>query len=108
MDVRLKNIELLKKYGSNHWRLSNFQSEQAIRLLSEEVEKVKGETDEVNRLRQRDQVEVGGKLGLMEKRWTELISRGLQLEVANITTRGEVEELRRKKRRLEEEIGRLE
>lgn len=108
MDVRLKNIELLKKYGSNSWRLSNFQQEQNIRAVSEQLEKVKAETNEVNRLRQKDHVEVGGKLATLEKRWTELISRGLQLEVANVTTREEVEVLRGKKRRLEAQLEGME
>lgn len=108
MDVRLKNIELLKKYGANHWRLSNFQQEQDIRMLSEQLNAIKAETNEINRLRQKDQTEAGSKLALLEKRWTELISRGLQLEVANITTRSEVEDLRNKKRKLEEQLSGLE
>lgn len=108
MDVRLKNIELLKKYGSNAWRLSNFQQEQDIRLLSEQVDAVKGETNEINRLRQKDQTEAGSKLALLEKRWTELISRGLQLEVANITTQSEIDALRNKKRKLETQLSQLE
>ena len=108
MDVRLKNAELLKKYGSNAWRLSNFQQEQGIRMLSEQVEALKAETNEINRLRQKDQTEAGSKLAILEKRWTELISRGLQLEVANITTQGEIEGLKSKKRRLEEQLSQLE
>lgn len=108
MDVRLKNVELLKMYGSNAWRLSNFQQEQDIRHLSEQVELLKNETNEINRLRQKDQTEAGSKLAILEKRWTELISRGLQLEVANITTQGEVDALRSKKRKLEAQISQLE
>ncbi|SJX61768.1 uncharacterized protein SRS1_12752 [Sporisorium reilianum f. sp. reilianum] len=108
MDVRLKNIELLKRFGSNAWRLSNFQQEQDIRMLTEAVEAVRAETNEVNRLRQKEQTEVGAKLALLEKRWTELISRGLQLEVANVTTSEEVERLQSKKRKLEAQLSQLE
>lgn len=108
MDVRLKNVELLKKYGSNAWRLSNFQQEQDIRLLTEQLDVIKADTNEVNRLRQKDQLEVGAKLATLEKRWTDLISRGLQLEVANITTRQEVDRLRNKKRKLEAQLSQLE
>lgn len=108
MNVRLKNIELLKKYGANAWRLSNFQQEQDIRLISEQLDAVKAETNDINRLRQKDQSEAGSKLALLEKRWTELISRGLQLEVANVTTREELEGLRGKKRRLEAQLEQLE
>ncbi|CCF53376.1 hypothetical protein NDA11_001236 [Ustilago hordei] len=108
MDVRLKNVELMKKYGSNAWRLSNFQQEQDIRLLSEQVDAIKGETNEINRLRQKDQTEAGSKLATLEKRWTELISRGLQLEVANITTQSEIDVLRNKKRKLEMQLSQLE
>ncbi|SPC66940.1 uncharacterized protein UHOD_02497 [Ustilago sp. UG-2017b] len=108
MDVRLKNVELMKKYGSNAWRLSNFQQEQDIRLLSEQVDAIKGETNEINRLRQKDQTEAGSKLATLEKRWTELISRGLQLEVANITTQSEIDALRNKKRKLETQLSQLE
>lgn len=108
MDVRLKNVELMKKYGSNAWRLSNFQQEQDIRLLSEQVDAIKGETNEINRLRQKDQTEAGSKLATLEKMWTELISRGLQLEVANITTQSEIDVLRNKKRKLEMQLSQLE
>lgn len=108
MDVRMKNIELLKKYGSNAWRLSNFQQEQNIRLLSEQLDLVKAETSEINRLRQKNHLEAGGKLATLNKRWTELISRGLQLEVANITTSQEVDMLKSKKRKLETELSLLE
>ncbi|KAJ1027383.1 hypothetical protein NDA18_003389 [Ustilago nuda] len=108
MDVRLKNVELMKKYGSNAWRLSNFQQEQDIRLLSEQVDAIKGETNEINRLRQKDQTEAGSKLATLEKRWTEHISRGLQLEVANITTQSEIDVLRNKKRKLEMQLSQLE
>ncbi|CDS82113.1 uncharacterized protein SPSC_02933 [Sporisorium scitamineum] len=107
MNVRLKNVELLKRYGSNAWRLSNFQQEQDIRLLSEQLEAVKSETNEINRLRQKDQTEAGSKLATLEKRWTELISRGLQLEVANITTQQEVDKLQNKKRKLEAQLSQL-
>ncbi|SAM80622.1 uncharacterized protein UBRO_02497 [Ustilago bromivora] len=108
MDVRLKNVELMKKYGSNAWRLSNFQQEQDVRLLSEQVDAIKGETNEINRLRQKDQTEAGSKLATLEKRWTELISRGLQLEVANITRQSEIDALRNKKRKLETQLSQLE
>lgn len=108
MDVRLNNIELLKRFGPNAWRLSNFAQEQEIRLLSDELEKVKAETNEVNRVRQKDQTEAGAKLASLEKRWTEYIGRGLQLEVANVTTREEVERLRGKKRRLEGMLAEME
>lgn len=104
----MKNIELLKKYGSNAWRLSNFQQEQNIRLLSEQLDLVKAETSEINRLRQKNHLEAGGKLATLNKRWTELISRGLQLEVANITTSQEVDMLKSKKRKLETELSLLE
>ncbi len=107
MDVRLKNIELLKRYGSNAWRLSNFQQEQQIKMLSEQVEALKAETNEVNRLRQKEQTDAGAKLSGLEKRWTELITRGLQLEVANITTQGEIETLQSKKRKLEQQLAQL-
>lgn len=107
MDVRLRNIELLKKYGSNAWRLSNFQQEQDIHQLSELTNAVKSETNEINRQRQKHQTEAGSKLAVLEKRWTELISAGLQLEVANITTQSEIEALRNKKRKLETQLGQL-
>lgn len=107
MDVRLRNIELLKKYGSNAWRLSNFQQEQDIHQLSELTNAVKSETNEINRQRQKDQTETGSKLAVLEKRWTELISAGLQLEVANITTQSEIEALRNKKRKLETQLGQM-
>ncbi|PWZ00573.1 hypothetical protein BCV70DRAFT_199845 [Testicularia cyperi] len=107
MDIRLKNIELMKKYGSNAWRLSNFQQEQDIRMLSENVDSIKAQTNEINRLRQTEQNQTGTRLATLEKRWQDLIARSLQLEVATITTQQTVDSLHTKKRKLQAELDQL-
>ncbi|PWN49707.1 hypothetical protein IE53DRAFT_388039 [Violaceomyces palustris] len=91
MEIRLRNVELLRKYGANLWRLHNFQQESMLTQHSDAAEAIRDRTNELNKERQKSQTEVGHKLSSLEKRWTELISRGLQLEVANITAEHEIE-----------------
>ncbi|EPQ28724.1 uncharacterized protein PFL1_03528 [Pseudozyma flocculosa PF-1] len=104
MQIRLKNVELLRKYGSNLWRLHNFQQESMAQQYADAVEAMRGLTNEINRTRQSEQTDAGRKLTSLERRWTELISSGLQLEVANLTAEHEVEALQLQKEALQRQI----
>ncbi|KAN0063162.1 hypothetical protein ACQY0O_004326 [Thecaphora frezii] len=104
MQIRLKNVELLRKYGSNLWRLHNFQQESMAQQYADAADHIRSLTNEVNRTRQSAQTEAGRKLSALERRWTELISSGLQLEVANITAEHEVQALRLQKEALQRQI----
>lgn len=53
---RLTNLELLQKYGSNAWRIHNFQLEATAKNYDKAVEDLKQLTVEVNRDRKNTQV----------------------------------------------------
>lgn len=53
---RLTNLELLQKYGSNAWRIHNFQLEATSKNYEKAVEDLKQLTVEVNRDRKNTQV----------------------------------------------------
>lgn len=108
-DLRMSNVELLKQYGSNAWRLHNFQQEAFLKELTTAEQAQREETTAINRKRKEAQVKVGsdGKLGTLERKWAELISNNLQVEVANIAASHEIEELRVKRRKLQAELDQM-
>jgi pre-mRNA-splicing factor SPF27 len=76
------NGQLLGSLGGNAWRIQNFAMENTVERVEKEGEEVRKVVEEVNRERKRVQVEEGGPvLGRLEKRWTELVSGNMQLEI---------------------------
>lgn len=82
--LRSLNGTLLQQLGGNKWRVDNFALENAIQRVEKEGEGVKEEVDEVNRRRKADQEKAGETLSRLEKRWTELVSSGVQLEIGSV------------------------
>lgn len=56
MSVRRQNLELMKAYGANKWRIGNFLAEKDIERAKAELEAVRERTEEVNRSRKSSQV----------------------------------------------------
>ncbi|KAG8908546.1 hypothetical protein FRB99_005906 [Tulasnella sp. 403] len=94
--TRQVNLSLLQTYGSNAWRVHNYLTEAAAVQYEKALERLQDQVTEVNRNRKNTQTMAGNQLTSLEKRWTELISAVLQLELANVAMEGEIEELRRK------------
>ncbi|CAO1625813.1 unnamed protein product [Parajaminaea phylloscopi] len=105
---RMTNIELLKRFGANSWRLHNYQQEHFVKQYQQAKEKLDAQTAALNRRRHQDQTEAGKRLAALERKWTELISRGLQLEVANITAEHEIQALELEEARLTQELAGME
>ncbi|CAO1613846.1 unnamed protein product [Jaminaea pallidilutea] len=105
---RLLNLELLKRYGANSWRLHNYQQENALAQYCKAQEALAAKTTSLNRRRRQQQSEAGQHLTNLERKWTELISRGLQLEVANITAEHEVQALEMEEQDLAAQLAALE
>lgn len=80
---RLRSINgtLLNQFGANSWRVQNFAMENAIKRTEDEGERVKTTVEDVNRRRKADQEKGGEVLNRLEKRWTELVSGNMQLEI---------------------------
>lgn len=53
------------------------------------------------------QLEAGDQLASLEARWTTLVSGNLQLELANLTTEMEVENLREREEELRKQLAAL-
>ncbi|KAI0343938.1 breast carcinoma amplified sequence 2 [Trametopsis cervina] len=94
--LRHTNLALLQSYGSNAWRIHNYQLENTATLLDKAVEDLKQLTVEVNRERKNFQTTVGAQLTSLETRWTELISNVLQIEMANVALESEIDRLNKK------------
>ncbi|TNY17348.1 Pre-mRNA-splicing factor SPF27 [Rhodotorula diobovata] len=92
--LRSLNGTLLQQLGGNKWRVDNFALENAIQRVEKEGEGVKEEVDEVNRRRKADQEKAGETLSRLEKRWTELVSSGVQLEIGSVALEEQLVELR--------------
>lgn len=92
---RQVNLALSQTYGANAWKVHNFLLEEDIKALEKSVEALKEQNTEINRSRKNAQVTAGAQLTALENKWTELISRNLQISLANLTLEAEVESLRR-------------
>ncbi|ELU44636.1 BCAS2 domain-containing protein [Rhizoctonia solani AG-1 IA] len=92
---RQVNLSLLQTYGANSWKVHNFLLEEDAKRVEKAVEVTKEQSTEVNRARKNAQLTAGAQLTALENKWTELISRNLQISMANLALEAEVESLRR-------------
>jgi hypothetical protein len=107
---RHSNLALLQQYGTNAWRVHNYRLESEAKSMEKELEYLRQRTTEINRERKNFQVRssynsyaklstnptkerIGTELTSLEKRWAELISGSLQVEMANTALVGEIERL---------------
>ncbi|GAA5908677.1 pre-mRNA-splicing factor SPF27 family protein [Sporobolomyces salmoneus] len=95
---RLRSINgtLLNQFGANSWRVQNFAVENAIKRTENEGEGVKTTVEDVNRRRKADQEKGGEVLNRLEKRWTELVSGNMQLEIGCFALEEQLVELRQR------------
>ncbi|KAJ3410609.1 hypothetical protein HDV05_003559 [Chytridiales sp. JEL 0842] len=91
---RLLNMELINQFGSNAWRLHNFQLEAEVKRLQDEVSKRKVEIQELNKSRKLEQQRAGITLTSLEARWAELVDQNLRLDIANQLLEAEVEAMK--------------
>lgn len=103
----MKNVELLRRYGANLWRLHNYQQEAMAAFEQREADKISEETDRLNRARRDMQLRIGDKLSVLQNRWAGLVSKNLSLSAANLTVRAEIDTLSKRKLELEAELARL-
>ncbi|GAA6062701.1 hypothetical protein JCM10212_004759 [Sporobolomyces blumeae] len=95
---RLRSINgtLLNQFGANAWRVQNFAVENAIKRTEQEGEQVKSVVEDVNRRRKADQENAGETLTRLEKRWTELVSGNMQLEIGCFALEEQLAELQQR------------
>jgi len=92
---RLENLELLKLYGANSWRLHNELLVHTENQLQTTVNQLKQEIEQINWQRKRTQTEAGARLHQLEQEWDELISKNLEIEKACIKLEEQISALER-------------
>lgn len=83
----------MQTYGSNAWLIGNSIQEHALGVLETELGRVKEEGVSVNRERKRENLEVGGEVGLLEQRWRKALRGILEVEIACAGVEEEIREL---------------
>lgn len=106
--LRLMNANLMNQYGANAWRVQNFSVENMIARLERDATETRQAIEQVNRERKRSQEGAGEVLNRLEKRWTDLISGNIQLEVGCMTLENQVLEMHAKEQELRQRIAQLE
>ncbi|BGP37268.1 hypothetical protein JCM10450v2_001179 [Rhodotorula kratochvilovae] len=106
---RLRSINgtLLQQLGGNKWRVENFALENTIKRVGLEGEEAKTSVEEINRRRKADQEKAGETLSRLEKRWTELVSSGVQLEIGSVALEEQLVELRARHADLQQRVAAL-
>ncbi|CCV00125.1 unnamed protein product [Malassezia sympodialis ATCC 42132] len=115
MDVRQRNLELLRRYGrtyillttANLWRLHNYQQEAMLGWITDAQETAKEETDDLNRARKDTHLRLGDKISTYESRWRDLVSKSLSITVANLTARAEIADYHTKIADLRRQLARM-
>jgi hypothetical protein len=78
----------------------NYLLEADATILEKKADQLKERVTEVNRSRKNFQTGLGERLTALERKWTDLISTVLQLELANGALEGEIEGLNAKEQEL--------
>lgn len=80
--LRTLNGTLLQgSLGANKWKVQNFAMENTVQRVDKEGEELRKVVEDVNRRRKGDQEKGGETLSRLEKKWTELVSGNMQLEI---------------------------
>lgn len=80
--LRTMNGTLLQgSLGANKWKVQNFAMENTVQRIENEGEELRKVVEDVNRRRKGDQEKGGETLTRLEKKWTELVSGNMQLEI---------------------------
>lgn len=103
--LRLINLDLISKYGANHWKLYNFLLDQEISKVEKLIDDHKNEVDNVNRRRKAQQTEVGDKLTDLAQKWQNLVSTNISLEITNVNLKLDLEALRQEAAKLKQKLG---
>ncbi len=79
---RIENLELLKKFGSQAWKMHNEDTLTAKSLAAAQLAAVKRETEAVNRKRKADQTAVAPTLKSLEAEFYDLSAKNMEIEAA--------------------------
>ncbi|KAE8233615.1 hypothetical protein CF326_g1349 [Tilletia indica] len=106
---RAINIDLMKRYGANHWRIHNYTLEAALsRYTASTAHTTDTLSASTNRTRRLLQQDAESKLSTLEAKWAQLVSTQLQMGVATLGAEYEVGVLREERERLRSRLAELE
>ncbi|PVF98835.1 breast carcinoma amplified sequence 2 [Serendipita vermifera] len=103
--LRSANGALMQQYGANAWRVYNYRLEVVGKSLDKAIEELNERVTEVNRARKNEQIAIGKQLTALEKKWTELISSVLQIDIANAALEAEIASLGQRESELEQMLA---
>ncbi|KAG6550200.1 hypothetical protein Mapa_008160 [Marchantia paleacea] len=92
--IRLENLELMLKYGTNAWRVHNQHLEAFNARIQHIVRDHSHEIEALNRERKSNQLAAAAELSLLDTQWKELTQKNLDIEAACMKLEAEVERLR--------------
>lgn len=90
LDGRYTNLSLLETYGKNAWLIGNSQLEDEVKALQRELEVVKGEGENVEEQRRRQQEGVKAEMDALEVSWRNGVRGVVEVELATEGLRREV------------------
>lgn len=80
--LRIVNLEIMLKYGANNWRAQNQLTEVTNKQLEAELQQLKSSSEQINKERKLQQMDVGQKLADLEHQWMELLYKNIAIEKA--------------------------
>lgn len=87
---RQANIALLEEYGKNVWLIGNSHLDDVQKRLDGELESLRTQTEDTNRLRRGAQDDSKGELLGLEETWRQGISRIIETQLATEQLRKEI------------------
>ena len=92
---RYTNLSLLDDFGKNAWLIGNSQAEEVLQGLEQELDRVKTETDNINKARKATQEHSRAELLGLEENWKRGVGKILEIQVATDRLRQLIVERRR-------------
>ncbi|KAL3699029.1 hypothetical protein R1sor_017051 [Riccia sorocarpa] len=92
--IRLENLELMLKYGTNAWRAHNQYLEAFNARLQHIIRDHSQEIETLNRERKSNQLAAAAELSRLGTQWKELTQKNIDIEDACLKLEAEVERLR--------------
>ena len=80
--IRICNLDLMKKYGSECWKSYNNVLSQMLANAQKELQSLRKSIQEINWMRKSNQTAAGEKLKNLEANWVALVSKNYEIERA--------------------------
>ena len=89
LSSRQTNLQLLEELGKNAWLISNSQLDEMVKVQERELERLKQETESINKERKTAQEASRGEIAALDATWKEGIERLVKVQLATVQLRQE-------------------